>query len=123
MHLSTTYKQILAISTPIMLGSAVQNLIALTDSVFLYHKSEADFATIGFVGVFYLVVAAIGYGFSKGGQIMIARRMGEGNEQEVGRTFYAMLYFEIGLALALFLFMYFGCGWFLNFFLIPEMFI
>ncbi len=120
MRLSTTYKQILSISTPIMLGSAVQNLIALTDSVFLFHKSEADFATIGFVGVFYLVVAAIGYGFSKGGQIMIARRMGEGNPQEVGRTFYAMLYFEVGLALVMFLFMQYGCGWFFDLFLDSE---
>lgn len=120
MRLNTSYKQILAISTPIMLGSAVQNLIALTDSIFLFHKSEADFATIGFVGVFYLVVAAIGYGFSKGGQIMIARRMGEKNEHQIGRTFYAMLYFELGLALVMFLFMQYGCGWFFKLFLNTE---
>jgi putative MATE family efflux protein len=91
-----------------MLGSAVQNIIALTDSVFLYHLSETDFAAIGFVGVFYLVIAAIGYSFSKGGQIIIARRLGEGNPEEIGRTFYAMLYFEFGLAIAMFLFMQFG---------------
>ena len=78
MQPATSYQQILAISTPIMLGSAVQNIIALSDSVFLYHLSEGDFAAIGFVGVFYLIVAAIGFGFSKGGQIIIARRMGEG---------------------------------------------
>ena len=109
MRLGTSYRQILSIATPIMLGSAAQNVIALSDSVFLYHLSEADFAAIGFVGVFYLVVSALGYAFSRGGQIMIARRMGEGNPQEVGRTFYAMLYFELGLALALFLFMRYGC--------------
>jgi putative MATE family efflux protein len=108
MRLRTSYRQILAISAPIMLGSAAQNVIALSDSVFLYHLSEEDFATIGFVGVFYLVVAAIGYGFSRGGQIMIARRMGEGQLQEIGRTFYSMVYFEAGLALAMFLFMQFG---------------
>ena len=84
MQLNTSYRQILAISTPIMLGSAVQNVIALSDSVFLYHLSEVDFAAIGFVGVFYLIVAAIGFGFSKGGQIMIARRMGEENYKEIG---------------------------------------
>ena len=61
MMLDFSYKRILAISTPIMLGSAVQNVIALSDSVFLYHLSETDFAAIGFVGVFYLVIAAIGY--------------------------------------------------------------
>ncbi|MEM9823101.1 MAG: MATE family efflux transporter [Bacteroidota bacterium] len=99
-----------------MLGSAVQNIIALSDSVFLYHLSEIDFAAIGFVGVFYLIVAAIGFGFSKGGQIMIARRMGEEAPQEVGRTFYAMLYFELALALMMFLFMQFGCWYFFSLF-------
>lgn len=112
MRLKTTYRQILAISAPIMLGSAAQNVIALSDSVFLYHLSQEDFASIGFVGIFYLVIAAIGYGFSRGGQIMIARRAGEGNLTEVGRTFYSMIYFEAGLALAMFLFMEYGCAYF-----------
>lgn len=120
MQLNTSYRQILGISLPIMLGSAAQNVIALSDSVFLYHLSEQDFASIGFVGVFYLVVAAIGYGFSRGGQIMIARRMGEEREEEVGRTFYAMLYFELGLALALFLFMQYGCYYFFSLFVDSE---
>ncbi len=116
MQLGTSYKQIMAISTPIMLGSAVQNIIALSDSVFLYHLSEVDFAAIGFVSVFYLIIAAIGYGFSRGGQIMIARRVGEGNPEEVGRTFYAMTYFEIGLAIFMFLFMQFGSYYFFSLF-------
>ena len=116
MQLNTSYKQILAISTPIMLGSAVQNIIALSDSVFLYHLSEADFAAIGFVGVFYLIVAAIGFGFSKGGQILIARRSGERNYSEVGRTFYAMLYFELALAVVMFLFMQYGTYYFFSMF-------
>lgn len=103
-----------------MLGSAAQNVIALSDSVFLYHLSEQDFGAIGFVGVFYLVIAAIGFGFSKGGQIMIARRMGEDNEKEVGRTFYSMVYFELALAIIMFLFMQYGCTYFFSFFVDSE---
>ena len=121
MQLDNSYKQILSISTPIMLGSAVQNIIALSDSVFLYHLSELDFAAIGFVGVFYLIVAAIGYGFSKGGQIMIARRMGENKSSEIGRTFYAMVYFEFALAVAMFLFMHFGAQYFFALFVDSDL--
>lgn len=112
MQLNTSYRQILSIALPIMLGSAAQNVIALSDSVFLYYLGETEFAAIGFVGVFYLVVAAIGYGFSKGGQIIIARRMGSGQTDEVRRAFYAMLYFEVALAIVLFLFMQYGCSYF-----------
>lgn len=121
MQLTTSYRQILAISMPIMLGSAAQNVIALSDSVFLYHLSEVDFASIGFVGVFYLIVAAIGFGFSKGGQIMIARRMGEGSYREVGRTFYAMLYFELLMAIGMFLFMQYGCAWLFKLFVKSDL--
>jgi len=108
MQINTTYKDIFSLSGPIMLGSAVQQIIVLTDGVFLYHKSEADFGAIGFVSVFYLMIAAIGYNFSKGGQIMIARRAGENNPTKVGEVFQAMLTFEFFLALVLFCIMQFG---------------
>ena len=121
MQLGTSYRQILSISLPIMLGSAVQNIIALSDSVFLYHLSEVDFAAIGFVGVFYLIIAAIGFGFSKGGQIIIARRVGEGKYIEVGRSFHALAIFELALAVIMFLFMQYGCHYFFALFVNSDL--
>ncbi|MEM7103776.1 MAG: MATE family efflux transporter [Bacteroidota bacterium] len=118
--LSTSYKEILAISTPIMLGSAAQNVITLTDGIFLGRVGEVELGAIGFVGVFYLIIAAIGYGFSKGGQIMIARRMGEGRIDEVGKATYSMIYMELFLATVLFCFMFFGADWFFSFFVNSE---
>ena len=94
-----------------MIGSAAQNAIALTDSVFLYHLSVDDFAAIGFVSVFYLIVASIGYGFSKAGQILIARRMGQKDEAGMRQTFQSMFVFEFILACGAFLFMQFGVYW------------
>ncbi len=116
MKLHLTYRQILAISAPIMIGSAAQNIIALSDSIFLYHQSETDFAAIGFVSVFYLIITAIGYGFSRGGQILVARRTGEKQYRKAGENFYAMLYMEIGLATIFFLFIWFVSPWFLRLF-------
>jgi putative MATE family efflux protein len=114
--LKITYRQIFSLALPLILGSAGQNIVALSDSIFLYYRSEEDFAAIGFVGVFYLIIAAIGYGFSKGGQVLIARRMGEGKPEEVGRNFFDMLYFELALAVIMFLFMQFGCPYFFKWF-------
>ncbi len=107
-----SYKQIFNISFPIMIGSAAQQVITLSDGIFLYPRGEQDFAAIGFVGVFYLIIAAVGYGFSKGGQIMIARRIGEDKPEEVGSNFRAMFSFELLLACIFFLFMYYGCPYF-----------
>lgn len=100
-----------------MLGSATQNVIALSDSVFLYHLSETDFAAIGFVSVFYLIIASIGYAFSKGGQILIARRYGELQYSELRKTFYSVLYLIMILAIVMFLFMRFGARDFFSWFL------
>lgn len=100
-----------------MLGSAAQNVIALSDAVLLYHLGEVEFAAIGFVGVFYITIAAIGYSFSRGGQIIIARRMGEGRHKAVGHIFHTMLLFELALAAIMWAFMRFGTGWFFQLFL------
>ena len=111
MRLDTSYRQIFALAFPIMAGSAAQNAIALTDSLFLARLSEDSFAAIGFASVFYLIVAAIGYGFSKAGQILIARRMGQQDLPGLRQTFQSMFAFEMLLALGAFLFMTFGVYW------------
>ena len=117
MQLDLSYRQIWKISAPIMLGSAAQNVIALSDAVLLYHKGEIEFAAIGFAGVFYITIAAIGYSFSRGGQIIIARRMGEQKPWAVGHIFHTMLLFELALALLMWAFMRYGTPWFFAFFL------
>jgi putative MATE family efflux protein len=114
MRLRTSYRQILTIAAPIMIGSAAQNIITLTDRVFLFYLSVDDFNSIGFVSVFYLIVAALGFGFSRGGQILIARRAGAGEDEAAGRTFHSVFIFEFFLALLLFLFMSFGCYYFFS---------
>lgn len=120
MQLNTSYKQILSISFPIMLGSAAQNIIVLCDNVFLYHYGEIEFGAIALVGVFYLVIASIGYGFSRGGQIIIARRYGEGNNLGLKKAFHALFLFEALIACILFLLLQFGASYFFDFFVESE---
>jgi putative MATE family efflux protein len=108
MHLKTSYKQIFNLSLPIMLGSAAQNIIVLSDNVFLYHYDKLDFEAAGVVGVFYLIIASIGYGFSRGGQIIMARRNGEHNYIGAGLDFKALFIFEFLLSLILFFFLQYG---------------
>lgn len=115
-----TYREIFKISAPLMLGSAGQNLLVVVESAFLYYLSESDFAAIGFAGMFYLIIAAVGFGMSRGGQILIARRTGEGKPEEVGRTFVELLYLELVLALFMFLIMQFVAPWVFPMFIKSE---
>ena len=100
-----------------MIGSAVQNLITLTDTIFLGRVGKIELGAIGLVGVFYLMIASIGYSFSKAGQIMVARRVGSKKLDEIGPIYYSMLAFALSLALVLFLFMQFGASFFFGLFI------
>lgn len=120
LHKLISYRRIFAISAPIMLGSAAQNVVALTDSVFLYYLGETEFAAIGFVGVYYLIIAAIGYGFSKGAQIFIARRNGELDRVGVRTHAQALFIVEILLSILFFFVVYFFSQYLFDWFLQEE---
>ncbi len=120
MKLRSTYSQILTLSIPIMLASAAQNVVVLTDNVFLYHKSALEFASIGIIGVFYLIIAAIGYSFSRGGQIIIARRFGEHNEDGIGKSAVSLFYLELLFALLVFFFIQYYADSFFAYFVSNE---
>ncbi|MFK7798140.1 MAG: MATE family efflux transporter [Aureispira sp.] len=117
MKTSISYTNIFKLSIPIMIGSAVQNVITLTDTIFLGRVGEIELGAIGLVGVFYLMIASIGYSFSKAGQIMIARRVGSQELDQIGSIFYSMLAFALSLAFVLFLFMQFGSDYFFALFI------
>jgi len=99
LKLEATYRQIWSIAYPIMLSSIAQNLINVTDTIFLGRVGEIELGAIGLVGVFFYSFMMIGFGFSKGAQITIARRAGENNLSVIGsimsNLIYIMLFFSI----------------------------
>ena len=110
-----SYQEILKLSFPIMVGSAVQNLITLTDAFFLGRVGETEFAAIGLVGVFYLLITSVGYSFSKAGQIMVARRIGQKKYADAGFITHNMWAGALVLATFMFLFLFFGAEYFFSF--------
>lgn len=84
MQLTASYNSILRIAAPLMLFQLVQNIIGFTDTVFLGRVGVVEFNACGISSMFYLVLMMLGYGLSRGGQILIARRVGENNNEKVG---------------------------------------
>lgn len=91
---------------PIILGSVAQNLINVTDTAFLGRVGEIELGASALGGMFYFVLIMLGMGFGTGTQIIIARRFGEGNHGEIGKTFNHAFYFMIPLAIACFVLMF-----------------
>ena len=99
-----SYKVIWKISYPIILSLVAQNIINVIDTAFLGRVGEVELGASALAGLFYISLFMLGFGFSTGAQILIARRHGEGNYKDIGNIFDQSLYFLIGLALVLFLF-------------------
>ncbi len=98
---SVTYKEIWKIAYPIILGSIVQNIISVTDTAFLGRVGEIELGAAAIGGVFYLTLIMLGFGFSIGSQIIVARRFGENRQNEVGVIIEHSHYFLITLAIVL----------------------
>lgn len=76
--LDTDYRSILKLALPVSAGTFMQFLVVLTDNFFLSRTSDVALNGAGNAGVMYITLGMIGAGFCNTGQILIARRVGEG---------------------------------------------
>lgn len=96
-----TYKQIWLINFPVMMSILMEQLINITDAIFLGHVGEVELGASALAGIYYLAVYMLGFGFSVGLQVMIARRNGEQNYKDTGKAFFQGLFFLSALAVFL----------------------
>jgi len=98
-----TYKQIWFINLPIMVSLLMEQMINLTDSIFLGHVSQIDLGASALATMYYTAIYMLGFGFSLGVQVVIARRNGEERYQEAGKVFYQGLIFLSVFAIIVFI--------------------
>lgn len=104
---ASDYKRIWNISFPIILSLIAQNAVNVTDTAFLGRVGEVELGASAIGGLFYISLFMLGFGFSIGGQILIARKNGEKNYHEIGRITDNSIYFLAGMAILLFLIIFF----------------
>ncbi|MBL4593096.1 MAG: MATE family efflux transporter, partial [Flavobacteriales bacterium] len=107
MNTSISYKNIWKIAFPIIISGVAQNVVNVTDTMFLGQLSNVALGAGGNAGIFYFVLVISGMGFTTGAQIIIGRRNGEKNYSQIGKVFDHCLYFIIPLGFILFFFMKF----------------
>ena len=98
-QLKATYKEILAISLPLVIGNIAWTSNGVFDTIFVGNLGKVELDAIGFASIFYSVLFMMGFSFTRGTQMLIARRMGELNKHEVGNildtTIISMVSFAI----------------------------
>ncbi|MCS6935541.1 MAG: MATE family efflux transporter [Chitinophagales bacterium] len=102
-QLSASYREILRISTPLILGNLAWTFNGVFDTIFVGNLGKVELDAIGFASVFYSVLFMMGFSFTRGTQILIARSMGELNRRQVGNIFDNTLLLLSAVSLVLFL--------------------
>ena len=87
-----TSKEILTIA---LISLVMEQAIGMTDTAFLGRVGEIELGASAIAGVYYIAIFMIGFGFSIGSQILMARRNGEKRYSEIGDIFYQGVYFMI----------------------------
>lgn len=95
-------KDIWKIAYPCLISLVMEQLIGMTDTAFLGRVGEVELGASAIAGVYYLAIFMVGFGFSIGAQIIIARRNGERNYKDIGNVFYHGIYFLFALAVVIF---------------------
>lgn len=72
------------ISFPVILSLLAQNIIGLTDTAFLSQIGEVELGASAIGSIYYFVLFMLGFGFTTGTQILIARRNGEKDYKAIG---------------------------------------
>lgn len=88
---SITYKEVFSLALPIYGGLLASQAIVVADVFFLGKIDSVQQSAAAYGGLLYTVFFLIGYGLTTGGQILIARRIGEGNLSEVGKHFWNLI--------------------------------
>lgn len=78
-------KDILKLAAPISLALLIPQINFLTNTAFIGRLGEQELGINGIGGVFYLLMAMVGYGLSNGLQVLMARRAGAGNRKGLGK--------------------------------------
>ncbi len=94
------YKNIWKVASPILLGMVIQQLIGVTDVVFLGRVGQTELGASAIAGLYYITIYMLGVGFGVGVQILIARLNGAGQYRRIAPLFYQAMSLMLGFAAA-----------------------
>jgi len=108
MQLRGTYKEIRNIALPIIIGGFAQSINQLIDTAFVSRLGESELGGATLSGMMYYMFCMMFWGFTRGGQILLARASGQNNHILIGKILGQMWIFSIILLLTNGILLYYG---------------
>ena len=112
LNLST--KSILKMTIPIMLGTFIQNIVLITDSILVFGLGEVKFDAANNAGLLYVCFFMLLRGLGDGTQIQVAKEYGQKNYKGIKETLTNSFVLQLGIGLIIFLLIYVFKAPFLN---------
>lgn len=111
-----SYRRIIWITAPLMLGTFVQSIVTMTDGIFVSRLGNVEIGAFGNGSLLYLAFFMLCRGLADGAQITIAKQNGEGNFAAIGETLQATQLYQLFFSgLVILLFMLWGNYFILSF--------
>ncbi len=90
------YKRLIRFTVPSILMMIITSIYGVVDGFFISNfVGKTPFAAVNFIMPFLMVVGALGFMFGTGGSALIAKTMGEGDEEKAQKTFSMLVYATI----------------------------
>lgn len=101
-----TPKKIWIITYPVLISLLMEHLIGVTDTAFMGRVGEIELGASAIAGVYYMVLFMLGFGFSIGAEILMARRNGERQYKAIGNIFFQGILMLMVIAAVVLIFSY-----------------
>lgn len=95
-------KKIWLITYPVLISLVMEHLLGTTNAIFMGRVGEIEFGASGLGAIYYLVIYMIGFGFSIGAEILMARRNGQRQFKSIGYIFFQGTILLFALAAVMF---------------------
>ena len=105
--LANTYKTILSVALPLMVGTFIQSIVMISDAAILSRYSITSFDASGNAGLIYITLFMGLSGLGDAGQIIMARRIGEKNISTLNSVIQSSIVFNLLMASLFFGLVYF----------------
>lgn len=104
--LELSYKSILRVALPLMLGTFVQSIISITDGAFVSELGNTAFNAVGNGSMIYMAMFMLCRGIADGTQITIAKKYGEQKNQEIGQVLFNAQFIQIFITSIIFILLF-----------------
>ena len=112
--LNLSIKSILKVTVPIMLGTFIQNIVLITDSILVNKLGTVEFGAANNAGLLYIIFFMVLRGMGDGTQIQIAKEYGQNKLIEIKHTLSNSFLLQFIFSCVIFSFLFFFKDYFLS---------